>query len=81
MFSRIVDVIVTNEVPVAILLAYIVLPRHIPKGELIRRVIGCRQFLKESRNAKRELCLNVVIHFFLSLSVVLPLRDVPKTVF
>ena len=73
MFSRFVLGMITNEIPVTILYAYISLPRHIRKGELISRIIashlctavGCQQFCKESskRQTKRELLLNVIIPF------------------
>ena len=54
-FHVLFHVVITNEVPVVILLAYISLPRRIRKGMLIRRIIapdlctavGCQQFRKE----------------------------------
>ena len=63
MFARIVLVIITNEVPVAILQAYISLPRHICKGVLTRRIItlhlctavGCQKFCKESRKRQTRI--------------------------
>ena len=58
-------VIITDEVPVTILQAYMSLPRHIGKGVLIRRSIAS------------DLCTAI----FPSLSVVMSLCDVPKTVF
>ena len=78
---------ITNEIPVTILLAYFSLPRHIRKGMLIRRIITsdlCAQlvasnFAKNQENFKGELCLNVITPFTIS-AVVLQLRDVPKRV-
>ena len=53
---------IINAVPVTILLAYIPIPRHIPKGVLIRRimashlcaVVGGHRFLKESKKTLNE---------------------------
>ena len=39
-FHVLFQVIITNEVPVSILHAYIPIPRHIRKGVFIRRVIA-----------------------------------------
>ena len=64
--------IITNEVPVTILSAFISIPLHIRNGVLIRQIIasylctavsGPQQYCKEWKNFKRELCLNVIISF------------------
>ena len=56
-------VIITNEVPVTILQAYISLSRHIRKSVLIRRniasdlhdtAVGCQQLRKESRKRPKR---------------------------
>ena len=64
-FARIAHVIITNEVSLTILQACMSLPRHIRKGVLIRRSIAS----------------NLRTEIFPSLSAVLSLCDVPKTVF
>ena len=91
MFSPIVHVVITNKVSVTILQSYISFLRHICKGVLQqkRRVIpshlctpvDCQQFGKRSENVKGKLCLKVIIAIFPSLTIVLSLRDVAKTVF
>ena len=61
-------------------------PRHIRKGELIKRIIashlctavGCQQFRKQSKNFKRKFTLNVIIPFSIIVCC-LALRDAPKT--
>ena len=72
MFSRIVlGHNHCGKVPVAILYAYIPIPRHICKSELRRRIIashlytaiGGQEFPKNGENFKRELSLNVTISF------------------
>ena len=80
-------VVITSEMPVTILQAYICLPRHIRKGMLIRRIIashlctafGCQLFHIESRKRQRRIMLNVIITFTIIVCC-LALRDVPKTV-
>ena len=64
--------IITNEVLVTILKAYVSLPQHIRKGKLMRQniasdlcdtaVIACN-FAKNRENVKEELGLNVTISF------------------
>ena len=82
-------VIITNEVSVTVLQAYMSLPRHIRQGVVIRQIIApglcntevdCQQFRKESRKRQRRFERdNSFFHHF--LSVVLSLSDIPKTVF
>ena len=43
--------------------------------------VDCQQFGKRSENVKGKLCLKVIIAIFPSLTIVLSLRDVAKTVF
>ena len=71
--SRIVHVIITNEVPVTILQAYIFLSRHIRKGVLIRRnivsdlcdaAVGYQQFHKESRKRQKRIMFERNYSFF-----------------
>ena len=87
-FRLLFYVIITNEVPVTILQAYLSLSRHIRKGVLIRQniapdlygtAVGCQQFRKESR--KRQRMFERIIIPFSIIAVVLSLRNVPKTVF
>ena len=78
MFHVLFHAIITNEVPVTILQAYMSLPRHIRNGMLIRQNIvtdlctagGSQQFCKESRKRQRRITLNGIIPFP-SLSAVL----------
>ena len=67
------DVIITNEVPVRILQAYISLSRHIRKGVLIRRtiasdlcdtVVGSQQFRKESKKRPKRIMFESIYSFF-----------------
>ena len=72
MFSRIVQVIITNEVAVTILQAYIPISRHIHKGVLIRRIIashlcttvGRQQFCDESRKLQKRIIFERYYFFF-----------------
>ena len=65
------QVIITNEVPVVILQAYIPIPRDIRKRVFIRRLLRhiyvqqlvASNFAKTGENFKRELCLNFIIPF------------------
>ena len=69
-FHVLFQFIITNEVsvPVAILNAYILIPRRIRKDVLIRRIIASQlqyvqqlvasNFAKNGEKFKRELCLN-----------------------
>ena len=68
-FHLLFQVIITNEIPVTLLEAYIPIPRHIRKGVLIRRIIGSHyvkqlvasNFANKRENFKRELCLKIII--------------------
>ena len=90
-FHVLLQAIITNEVPVTILQAYISLPRHIRKGALIRRflashictAVDCQEFRKASRNGQtRLLRLNVVIPFSIFVFfLVVTVRNLPKTIF
>ena len=53
---------ITNEVPITILQAYLSLPRHIRKGIMLMIITsdlctaaGCQQFRKESRKLQRRI--------------------------
>ena len=82
-------VIITNEIPVTILLAYMSLPQHIRKGVLIKRniasdlctAVGSQQFCKESSKRQRRIMFKRNYFVFHLLSVVLSLRNIPKTIF
>ena len=71
MFHVLFQVMITKEVPVPILKAYIPIPRHIHKGVFIRQTIASHfctavmasNFEKNPENYKRELSLNVFIPF------------------
>ena len=73
MYHVLFHVIITNEVPVTILQAYISISRRIRKGVLIRRNIAsdicdtavkvASNFEKNRKNVRGELCLNVIILF------------------
>ena len=85
MFSPIVHVIITNKASVTILQSYVSLPRHICKRRVnpshLCTPVDCQQFGKRSENVKGKLCLKVIIAIFPSLTTVLSLRDVAKTVY
>ena len=63
-FHELFQVIITNEIPVTLLKAFIPIARHIRKGVLIRRIIGSRlckavggqQFCKQSRKLQTRIC-------------------------
>ena len=83
-------VIITNEVPITILLAYVSLSRHIRKGMLIRRniasdlcdtAVGCQQFRKESRKRQGRIIFELYHSLFPSLYVILSWSGAPNTVF
>ena len=64
------------------------IPGHIRKGVLIGRLLRhlniqqlvASNFAKNRENVKGELCFNAINPFSI-ISIVLSLRDVPKTVF
>ena len=65
--------IITNEIPVTILQAYISLSRHIRIGALIRRniasdlcdtAIGCQQFRKQPRKRPKRIMFGRNYSFF-----------------
>ena len=86
-FHVLFHVMITDEVPVTLLQAYLSLPQHTRKGMLIRWIntsdlctaVGCQQFCKESRKLQRRTMLELNYSFNI-IVVVLQLRDVPKTV-
>ena len=62
--------LITNEVPVTILQAYMPLPRHIRKDVLLRPIyvrctaVGCQLFRKESRKRQRRIMFERNYSFF-----------------
>ena len=73
MYHVLFNVIITNEVPVAILQAYVSLSRHIRKDVLIRQniasdlcdtAVGCQQFRKESRKRPKRIMFGRNYSFF-----------------
>ena len=66
------QVIITNEIPVTLLQAYIPIPRHFRKSVLIRRIIGSRlckavvgqQFSKRSRKLQTRIMFENYYFFF-----------------
>ena len=74
MFSRLVSVIITNEVPLTILQAYIPIPRQIRKCMLIRRIValllytavivGGQQFRKQWRKLQTRIVFERYYSFF-----------------
>ena len=73
MYHVLFHVILTNELPVTILQAYISLSRHTRKGMLIRRniasnlcdiAVGWQQFRKESRKRRRRIMFERNFSFF-----------------
>ena len=89
MFLWIVYLIITNEVRVTILQAYISLQRHIGQCMLKRRIIasdlctagGCQQFRKESRKRQRKIMFERNSSFFHHCLLSCRYHYVAKTVF
>ena len=91
MFSPIVHVIINNKVSVTILQSlYLSSVTHFKRRVTVKKQVipshlctpvDCQQFGKRSENLKGKLCLKVNIAIFPSLTMVLSLRDVAKTVF
>ena len=89
-FYVLFQVVIANEVPLTILLAYTPIPRHICKDVLISWIIASQlrtvlqqlvtsNFAKNRENGKREISLTAIIPFAI-IVVVLFLHDVPNKV-